>query len=122
MNIFWVQETATGHFFDLSLENILGWVALVAGWYFATTRQSKKLTEAAVKQAQFFSDHVSTVEKWIDLHEREAGERDKLIRELEKTSVELSTISKATEYRLRRLEQFDESRERGREKSQGQGE
>lgn len=87
-------------FFHADIGNIITWLLVILGWY-----------TAYVKQNQKTDDRFQSIQHWINLHEKESGERDALLLQMTKVTTQtekaiesLNKLSDMAEKRLVRIE------------------
>lgn len=82
-----------GHFWDLSLANIVTWTLIVGG-YVASQYIQTKLN----------AQRMNGFAKWVEKHEDESHDRDVLLQAVGKTMERLSVLSEVAERRLQNIE------------------
>jgi hypothetical protein len=98
--VFQASVGSPDSFFHADVGNIITWVLVILGWY-----------TAYVKQNQKTDDRFQSIQRWIELHEHESGERDNLLQQISKVTTQtekaiesLGKLSDLAERRLQRIE------------------
>lgn len=90
---------ASANFWSVSLAQIVTWLLIIAGaimsMYVAT---------------RLLGQRMDNFDSWRQVHEKDAKDRDQIIKKLEVTAGKLTTLAEAAEKRLERLEYAPERR------------
>jgi hypothetical protein len=90
-----LSQLSPAIFNSMNMTNLITWFLIAGAWY-----------ASYVKQSQLFRDRLDVVQKWIDIHEREANDRDKAIRLLELSNTKLVTLVDRADEHFTALEQM----------------